>query len=218
MPHSFLCFFVSFFPLTISLLKLNSTSHSAPNFQLLRWGRLLRRCPLLGPINLWWKQWLITREQEKIRPLRYWWFIIHSRGVNGERYLSCQCLIYTFCSCTKSPAVFWVRRGVLMERVEGQVRLGRLPRTRLCFGVFLALWSDLDIQLVDNSFTLNLSFHLSPLVPPWVLFFSVFQSFSFTQYHYLSASDSPVSLSFSVSFSVHLAFHLFVPFSCSLKG
>lgn len=53
-----------------------------------------------------------------------------------------------------------------MEGVEGQVRLGCPPRTRLCFWVFFALCDDLDIQLVDNSFTLNLSFHLSPLASP----------------------------------------------------
>lgn len=189
-------------------LKLNSASDSTPNFQLLWWGRLVRR-PLLGPINLWWEQWLITREQEKIRPLHYWWFIIHFWGVNGEPYLSCQCLIYTFCSCTKSPAVFSVQRKVLMEGVEGQVTLGCLPRTGLCFWVFFALWSHLDIQLVDNSFTLNLAFHLSPLVSPWVLFCSVFQSFSFIQHHYLSASDSSVSFFQFLS----LCISLFISFS-----
>lgn len=113
--------------------KRNPTLHSTPNFQLLRLGRLLRCCPLLGTINLRWEQQLITREQGKIRPLCYWWFIIHFHGVNGEPYLRCQRLIYTFCSCTKSSAVFWVQGGLLMEGVEGQVRLGCLPRTRLCF-------------------------------------------------------------------------------------
>lgn len=93
-------------------LKLNSTSYSSPNFQSLRRGRLLQRCPLLVPINLWWERWLITREQEKIRPLGYWWFIIHFWGVNRELYLSCQCLIYIFRGCTKSPAVFGSGRGV----------------------------------------------------------------------------------------------------------
>lgn len=48
-----------------------------------------------------------------------------------------------------------------MEGVEGQVRLGCLPRTRLCFWVFFALWSDLDIQLVDNFHSWSLFSSLS---------------------------------------------------------
>lgn len=211
---SFLAFFLSFLSLSSSLCFENliplHIQLPTPNFQLLWWGRLLPRCPLLGPINLWWKQWLITREQEKIRPLRYWWFIIHFWGVNGGPYLSCQCLIYTFCSCTKSPAVFSVRGGVLMEGMERQVRLGQLPRTRLCFWVFLALWSDLDIQRVDNYFTLNLSFHLSPLVSPWVLYFC------FSIFLLCSVSLS-VCVWFAVPLSASLSFHLFLLFTGLLK-
>lgn len=133
--------FLSFFALTILLtLFLKKQFHFTFNSQ--HPITLVGLTFPAGPIDLWWKHWLITREQEQIRPLRYWWFIIHFWGVNGEPYLNCSCLIYTFCSCIKSSAVVGFREGVLME---GRVRLGYLPRTRLCFGVFLALWSDLDI-------------------------------------------------------------------------
>lgn len=190
--------FFGFWNLTPLHIHLQTSNHSTG-------GRFLQHRPLLGPINLWWEQWLITREQEKIRPLRYWWFTIQFRGVNREPYLNCQCLIYTSCSCTKSAAAFFGLGGVLMEEAEGQVKLGRLPSPG-DFWIFLVLWSDLDIQLVDNSFTLNLSFNLSPLVPRRVLFFSVFQSFCFTQDHYLSASFV-VSL-FSCSLPLHISYSL----------
>lgn len=118
--------FFGFWNLTPLHIHLQTSNHSTG-------GRFLQHRPLLGPINLWWEQWLITREQEKIRPLRYWWFTIQFRGVNREPYLNCQCLIYTSCSCTKSAAAFFGLGGVLMEEAEGQVKLGRLPRGLLDF-------------------------------------------------------------------------------------
>lgn len=118
--------FFGFWNLIPLHIHLQTSNHSTG-------GRFLQHRPLLGPINLWWEQWLITREQEKIRPLRYWWFTIQFRGVNREPYLNCQCLIYTSCSCTKSAAAFFGLGGVLMEEVEGQVKLGRLPRGLLDF-------------------------------------------------------------------------------------
>lgn len=102
--HSSPLSFFGFWNLIPLHIHLQTSNHSTG-------GRFLQHRPLLGPINLWWEQWLITREQEKIRPLRYWWFTIQFRGVNREPYLNCQCLIYTSCSCTKSAAAFLVWEG-----------------------------------------------------------------------------------------------------------
>lgn len=89
--------------------------------------------PPRGSINLWWEQQQITLERGEIRPLCFWWFIIHF-SIRQPCLISTH-LIHTCHSHTKVCAVLLVILGV----VAGQGRAGLPDKT----------FPNLDLQTVS---------------------------------------------------------------------